>query len=691
MVRVYQIKAPPTSRLGIDYNAQLSSEQHAVVFAADGPTLVLAGAGSGKTRALTYRVARLIDVGVAPEKICLLTFTNRAAREMLRRVEELCGPHSQLVVGGTFHSVACRILRRYSAAIGYSENFSIIDRDDAKSLMGKCITETLGSDVTKQRFPKPDVLLDLASYAINVQKPIRDVVAKRAVRFSALTDDIAKVCRHFMMRKAELNVMDFDDLLVNWKLLLEEGGPVADEIREKTQYILVDEYQDTNPLQAQIVDLMALKHQNVMAVGDDAQCIYGFRGADVQNILGFPKKYSNAKVLPLLGNYRSTPQILALANTTLEQMHDGFAKTLRPMRTEAMQTGMLPGLIPCRDVSQQAAFIASRILELRDEGIALKEMCVLYRAHSHAMEVQMELTRRGIPFLVRSGLRFFERAHIKDVLAYARFASNSADELSLRRALLLHAGVGNATVDALVKNLKPLFATVGQVPSVDVVLPQIRAMGSQSGARRAQAGLDGFSKLMQHITEPEMLNRPGDVIRAICSEFYADYLTRSSAQPDAKERTDDLSQLALYADGYSSVGEFLNELSLVQSIAVEDVLAGADPDEKLTLSSVHQAKGLEWRVVFLIWLTEGAMPSELALRDAGGEDEERRLFYVAATRAKDELMMCYPMTSITREYGMILQKKSRFVVEIEQKSVELNNNLDPATPPVELYELWQIS
>ncbi|MFZ9887082.1 MAG: ATP-dependent helicase [Myxococcota bacterium] len=679
MARVYTLKTTRTSsRFGIDYAAHLNGEQRDVAFAPAGPLLVLAGAGSGKTRALTYRVARLIDTGTPPEGIYLLTFTNRAAREMTARVEQLCGVESRRVVGGTFHHVANALLRRHAEVLGYGTNFTILDRDDAREIMGAAIIDA-GVQVGKGRFPNPDVLIEIASFAINTQTAVREVIAKLHPRFFALGDDIAAVCRAYIERKAAMNLMDFDDLLMNWKVLLEETGPIGEEIARGAHAVLVDEYQDTNALQGSIVDLMARVHRNVTVVGDDAQCIYGFRGAAVENMLQFEQRWPGAKLLPLDVNYRSTPEIVALANATLARASVGFRKVLRPVRP----SGPLPALVPCRDVYMQAEFVAQRILELRDEGVPLSDVAILYRAHSHVLEIQVELQRRGIPFVVRSGLRFFEQAHIKDVLAHLKLVYNPDDELSFRRAAKLQEGIGNASADAMWHGFKARFTGAFRALSDDALDELCELAG-----RRGKKGARSFLSLMAELSGAELRKAPGEMIRTVTEAFYADYLSRNF--PNGADRREDIEQLADYAAGFASLDAMLDELALVQDFSAEEAIAADDADEKVTLSSVHQSKGLEWGRVFLVYLTEGRFPSDLALREAGGAEEERRLFYVAATRARDELYLTHPQVQRARDSSQVLLRRSRILEELPAPK-ELPG--DDALAPGELdgfYELWQI-
>jgi DNA helicase-2/ATP-dependent DNA helicase PcrA len=643
----------------------LNEEQYAVALAPPGAALVVAGAGSGKTRAVTYRVAYLIEQGVAPSRIMLATFTNRAAREMLRRVELLSGGDVRRVWGGTFHRIANLILRRHAASLGYESTYTILDSEDARDFLSACVDE-VGIDTRSRRFPKPEVLLDIISFANNTDRPIEDVVVRRYPHFEPLTDALKRVDQSYMERKRERNVMDYDDLLLNWKRLLMEKPEIAALYADQFQHILVDEYQDTNKLQAEIIDLLAVKHRNVMVVGDDAQSIYAWRGAEFTNIYEFPQRYPEARLLRLEINYRSTPEILALANESIASNRKQFPKTLRAARPSK---GLPAALVPCRDPDQQAAFIASRILELRDEGIPLEEIAVLYRSHYHSLELQLELTRRGIPYRLRSGVRFFEQAHIKDVIAYLRVITNPRDELAWKRILRLVPQVGATTANRIWERL-----ALAPDP-----LAMVRREDFQAAPRRG-AGWAQFLSLLEELTRDETRGNPARQIELILTRGYEAHL--ANTYENAEARLEDLRQLALYSARYNSTEDFLGELALLsterygspQAVAGEDVVMGSDEDELLTLTSVHQAKGLEWRAVFIIWAADGKFPSPRSLRDAEGEEEERRLWYVALTRAGEQLYLTYPLMMTDYNRQTILQKPSRFVTEVRP----------------ELYDIWTL-
>src|SRR5918911_1363718 len=667
----YVIKRPAGSQLPdklARFREELNEEQFAVATAPAGAALVIAGAGSGKTRAITYRVAYLVEHNVAPARICLATFTNRAAREMLRRVEQLTGGSGEAarrVWGGTFHRIANLVLRRHAESLGYTSNYSILDSQDSKDFISVCVDEA-GVDTRARRFPKAEVLQDIISFATNTDTPISEVVPRRYPYFEPLTGAITRVDRLYTERKRERNVMDYDDLLLNWKRLLEEKEEVARIYQEQFEHVLVDEYQDTNKLQAEIVDLLAVKHRNVMVVGDDAQSIFAFRGASVEGIYEFPKRYPEARVFRLETNYRSTPEILAVANVSIASNRKQFPKTLRAARKSK---GMMPALLPCRDADQQAAFIAARILELRDEGIALEEIAVLYRSHYHSLELQLELTRRGIPYRIRSGVRFFEQAHIKDVVSYLRVIANPRDEIAWKRVLRLIPQVGNQTANRIWERLA--FA-----PDP---LALLRREDFQAAPKRG-AGWTEFLALLESLTADETRGSPARQIELILARGYEAHLADN--YENAEARLEDIRQLALYSARYNSTEDFLAELALLsterygapQALTGEDVVMGSDEDELLTLTSVHQAKGLEWRAVFILWAADGKFPSPRSLRDAEGEEEERRLWYVALTRAAEQLYLTYPLMVTDYNRQTVIQKPSRFITEV----------------PPELYDIWTL-
>jgi len=691
-VRRYTLKsaAKTPKQYKVRYDEELNQEQLEVVMAGEGPMLVIAGAGSGKTRTLTYRVSRLIEDGLDPSEILIVTFTNKASREMLSRVEQLVTIDTRRIWGGTFHSIGNRLLRRHAEAIGYRSNFAILDDEDAKEMMESAIS-SLGIKTLEKRFPKGDVLLDIYSFLINTRTPLELHLEQNYPHFMMFGDEIVNVFRRYKERKRDANSMDFDDLLVFWKVLLDDHADVAESLKRRFRAILVDEYQDTNKLQADIIDSMASVRRNLMVVGDDAQSIYSFRGASFENILTFPLRFPEAKIYKLETNYRSTRQILQLANASIAANRFQFQKELQAVRGD----GPDPAVVGVDDVFEQASFVGQRILELRDEGEHLGDIAVLYRSHYQSLELQMELSRRNIPYEIRSGVRFFEQAHIKDVLAYLKIVTNPRDELSWKRMLKLYPKVGEKTA-------AEVWGRISQSPNpLDVFL-----RGFETSGRGVAGSMKSVRDVFGLISSDSMKRNPSETIRLVVERGYADYARSKFANSQA--RLDDLEQLSQYALRYEDVDTFLNEVALANPIAGEDVAVVGPEDEKIVLTSVHQAKGLEWRIVFVIWLADGRFPSQRALRVPGGiiriapnrvhealpllegatqdapivdeegtrelvipgEEEERRLFYVAVTRAKQELYLVFPVMSRDRSGMDILMEPSRFVRELPGDSYE---------------------
>lgn len=646
------------------FAGELNDEQRAVVMEKGGPLLVLAGAGSGKTRTLTYRVAWLLASGVSPDRILVATFTNKAAHSMLSRVGSLVGENVQLFWGGTFHSIGHKVIRRHADRLGYDRNFSIMDSEDARQMVNTCIAETVEKKLPK--FPKGDVLRDIFSFAVNTERTLYDVVADRYPHFLYCFEAIQGVADHYGERKRRLNVMDFDDLLIYWRKLLVEHPDIREQYAERFLHVLVDEYQDTNLIQGEITDLLAGCHRNIMVVGDDSQSIYSFRGANYANIISFPDRYPDCRIFRLETNYRSTPEILNMANLTIRNNPRQFPKTLRSVRDR----GVRPALVTARNVSRQADFVSQRIIELMGDGIDLSEMAILYRAHYHSMEVQMELTRRGIPFELRSGIRFFEQAHVKDVAAYLRILLNPCDEMAWKRILGHYDKIGRVTADKLWRDISL------QDNPLDAFLSE--ALLKKAG-KSIKPGLEKCRKLLQDlkVLAPEPV--PAVVIDFILRNGYQDYLEETYT--DAQGRVEDLVQLANFSARFGSLADFLNEMALLTGVA-EEGEEEARREQKVILSTIHQAKGLEWQVVFLIWCADGMIPLARALGDPDGEEEERRLFYVATTRAKDQLYLSYPTVEYSRGGGYAPVRPSRFLRELTVSSFDE----DDPTP----FERWYV-
>jgi DNA helicase-2/ATP-dependent DNA helicase PcrA len=669
--------------LQIDYARELNPQQLAAVTAPPGPALVIAGAGSGKTRTLTYRVAYLLEQGIPPDRILLLTFTNKAAGEMMRRVADLLGRQLPSLWGGTFHSIGARILRSHADLLGYQRDFTILDRDDAKDLIKACIAEA-GIETKGTHFPKPEVLCEIFSLAVNTHKTTAEILEEQFDYFEQITRLVADVQKRYTARKRATNAMDFDDLLALWLRLLQEHADVCEHYQRRFQFILVDEYQDTNRLQSDLIDLLAERHHNVTVVGDDAQSIYAWRGANFQNIFKFPKRYPEAKVFKIETNYRSTPEILKVANAAIAANTEQFTKELAPAR----KSGLKPALVACSDAAQQAAFIAQRVTELPEEGVDLNQVAVLYRSHFHALELQLELTKRNIPFSITSGIRFFEQAHIKDATAYLKLVANPRDELAFKRVALLLPGIGAKGADKIWKIFSAkMEGTASSVPNNSpLTLPSATLSppgGERDGARgarqvlataltscaksvpaKAASAWKQFVETVSQLEDETVRKSAAKMLRIVMDAGYDDYLKENFA--NYRNRLEDLEQLAVFAYQFGSVEEFLTQLALLTNVEAEDGDAANRDAEQIRLSTIHQAKGLEFDVVFVIMLCDGLFPSARSMESPEGEEEERRLFYVAITRAKNELYLSYPL--IRADYGSTgmdaMQEPSRFLSEI---------------------------
>jgi len=642
--------------LHIDYARELNGQQHAAVTALPGPSLVIAGAGSGKTRTLTYRVAYLLEQGIPPERILLLTFTNKAAREMMRRVADLLGSELSTLWGGTFHSVGARMLRRHADLLGYRPDFTILDREDATDLLKACIGEA-NIDIKATRFPKAEVVADILSMAVNTHRSVEEVVAQDYDYFAQLAAQIVGIGKRYGERKRAANVVDFDDLLSLWLKLLQDDEETRERYQRQFQFILVDEYQDTNKLQADLIDTLAARHKNVMAVGDDSQSIYAWRGANFRNILEFPKRYPGAKVYKIETNYRSTPEILAVANAAIAANQNQFAKEL----TAAKKSGSKPVLVTCTDANEQAAFVAQRVLELREEGRELSNMAVLYRSHFHALELQLELTRRNIPFSITSGIRFFEQAHIKDAAAFLKLVVNPTDEISFKRLAQMLPGIGAKGADKLWKEFNGQWQK--RAPGSETPVADSLGRSAAAVPKKAEKAWANFAITVSQLERPPVRPSPAKMIRTVLEAGYEDYLKETFA--NYRNRLEDLEQLASFALQFKETEEFLVQVSLLTNVDAEGEKNVSTDDEMLRLSKIHQAKGLEYDVVFVIMLCDGLFPSGRSTEDADALEEERRLFYVAITRARDELYLSHPLIRATQGYGNeAMQMPSRFLSEI---------------------------
>lgn len=657
-------KGGPQRAAAIDFRAELNEQQLAAVTAPPGPSLVVAGAGSGKTRTLTYRVAYLVQQGVQPWNILLLTFTNKAAKEMLERVSELATGDVRRVWGGTFHSVGNRLLQRHAELVGYQSGFTILDSDEAQALLKLVLRE--GSFEKKaHNFPKPSVIASVFSMAANTECSIADTIEERYPYFIEHTLALRQIHAEYARRKRAANAMDFDDLLLRSVDLLRENPDVVAAYREQFHAILVDEYQDTNAVQAAFVDLLAEGRRNLMVVGDDAQSIYSWRGADVRNILDFQHRYPDANVFRIETNYRSLPPILDLANAAISHNTERLDKVLKPARRDAAP---LPSVVALADGNEQAEFVVQKIAELHESGVALSDIAVLYRAHFHAMELQLELTVNDIPFRITSGPRFFDQAHVKDVASFLKFAVNPRDEMAFRRCALLLPGVGDKSAERMWNAVK---TTLDAAPAEAGFRPLLKLDGCPSKARQA---FDQFVHTWIEMAPDGKPQPPAAMIESVTEAIYRDIALATFANAEA--RLEDINKLADFAANYEDATTFLSEVALLTNM---DADASGDSREAkredrtdaVNLSTIHQAKGLEWKVVFLIGLAEGMFPSSWAMNEPEGIEEERRLFYVGITRAMDELFLSWPQIGSSRGYSMDpFLRPSRFLKDLPENLLE---------------------
>ena len=648
---VYVLTKPradaPARPLSQDYAQALNPQQLAAVDVVDGPALVIAGAGSGKTRVLVYRVARLIDRGIDPASILLLTFTRKAAREMLGRVGLLIGPQSERVTGGTFHAVANALLRRYGRVIELEPGFTILDRGDSEDLVNLTRAQ-IGLGDTGKRFPRKRTIADIFSKCANTLQSLEDVLLNEYAHFGDYLNELARLQKAYDSTKRQRQLVDYDDLLLRLRELLTADEHVRRMISDTYRYILVDEYQDTNPLQAEVVKKMAVTHDNVMAVGDDSQSIYSFRGATFRNIMQFPTLFPGTRIFKLEENYRSTPSILEFANAVIDPATEKYRKTLFTRKAP----GERPALVQAVGENPQSRFVAQKILELQDEGVPLDDVAVLFRSSFHAFDLEVELSKRGIPFVKRGGFKFIETAHVKDLLAHLRVIHNPRDTISWNRSLQLVEGVGQ-------KRARDLIA---QIMTSEAPYEALR-----QGSGRSALGLHNLAAVLESVGPGEPGSLSDHIKRLL--EYYVPIL--KDHYDDYPKRIRDLEHLLVMVERYDSLGEFLADVTLEPpDESVTGVEVPDQDDERLVLSTIHSAKGLEWRCVFVIWLVDGRFPSSYAFTTDEDLEEERRLLYVAVTRAKQSLYLTFPVQVYDKFTGSVLSKPSRFLDDVPASLVK---------------------
>lgn len=629
----------------VNYEQDLNEAQLEAIKSKEGPILVIAGAGSGKTKTLTYRVARLIEDGIKPENILLLTFTKKAAAEMLSRATIVLDNRCEKVSGGTFHSFANIILRKYSKLLGLKNNFTIMDRSDCEDVINHIVAQMFPKK--EKRFPKKSTLLDIYSKSINKVTQTKKIIANEFPQFEHCTDKIIEIHKAYVAYKRENSVLDYDDLLLYIKLLLENNDQLRKRLSNEYKYIMVDEYQDTNTLQADVIKLLASEHHNIMAVGDDAQSIYSFRGANYRNILDFPKLFENTKIIKLEQNYRSTQNILKFTNEIIDKAKEKYTKKL----FSDIVSPQIPALICAKDTQMEADFICQKILELLDEDISLSDICVLTRNARMSYNLEIELSKRAIPFQKFGGPKFMETAHIKDIVAHLRVLLNPDDIISLTRILLLLKGVGASTVN----NIMPVVK--GHLN------PDIKLLPSN----KTQSLTPLFSTLGK-LRDVLPKKKPEEIVSAVIN-YYRPIL--KDKYDDFTKREKDLDHFEYLATQYSNLEDFISDLALEPPDAsVEGMYKNNSDDEALTISTIHSAKGLEWDTVFIIGAVDGRFPSAYSFNSAEEMDEELRLMYVAATRAKNNLYITYPVDMYDYAMNMVLSKPSRFLDGIPDDILE---------------------
>ena len=610
----------------IPYQNVLNKAQLSAVTAPEGPILVIAGAGSGKTRTLVYRVAWLIEKGIPPKEILLLTFTRKAAKEMLARAAELSDRRCKDVSGGTFHSLAQHVLRQEAHRLGFSPSFTIMDRSDMEEATHALVPEVNG-EKKSIRLPKRSTLATILSKVANMQKPLAEIMETEYPQFLQVVSQIEHLLTLYRDYKRKNNLMDYDDLLLFFRLLLKEDEDIRHRLGNRYKYIMVDEYQDTNTIQSDIVRYLGSLHKNVMAVGDDSQCIYSFRGANFKNMFDFPAHFPEARIIKLEENYRSTQPILAMTNALMDQAQEKYTKCLFTRR----EGNEIPLVVDTGTERGQAFYVCRAIESLLGEGQHLRDIAVLFRAGYHSFELELELTRRNIPFAKYGGFKFMESAHIKDLLAHLRVIINKDDILSWGRLLRLLKNVGPGRSQAIIDWMKKEHVVAGRI-------------NEWPGIRKEREGLTKLAKLMNALSAKIMPKEGVELAVAYYSPFLKERFD------DYPRRQQELEQLISMASRYKNLRAFLDDLSLEPPTGPGD-LRPFDKAECLTLSTIHSAKGLEWRVVFIIWLVDGRFPPGKSFANRESLEEELRLLYVATTRAKDKLIMTYPGREMVRNAG----------------------------------------
>lgn len=646
--RVGEVPSKPIvdeSKFQINYREQLNASQYEAVSAVEGNYLVIAGAGSGKTRTLVYRVARLTELGYDPSAILLLTFTRKAAKEMLDRASILLDNRCSKINGGTFHSFANITLRKYAKAVNLHNGFTILDQGDSEDVIN-LIRGQLNLSRHKKRFPNKQTIFKVLSLSVNTGRSIEEILENEYPHFAEYTDKFLDFHKIYSSYKKQNNLLDYDDLLIYLRNFLRELSPAAKSLLNTIKFIMVDEYQDTNKLQSEIIEALAQVHQNIMVVGDDSQSIYAFRGANFKNIMDFPKLFKDVKLITLEENYRSTQEILNFSNHIIEHASEKYPKQLFTRKIG----GELPGIISAANENMQSRFIVEKILELREEGVPLNDISILFRSSYHSFDLEIELNKANIPYVKFGGMKFVETAHIKDILAFLRIASNPTDYVSWYRVLLLHEGIGPKKAQSIMDEISKEKISIKREPEASV--------GKQYNDK-----IFNLIKLLHEIHTKNQI--PSDKAETAYKYYEPLFMAKYD---DWHKRKKDIDIFINLAENYRSLDSFLSDMALEPpQDSVVDVDSADKEREFITLSTIHSAKGLEWHSVFIIHAVDGFFPSAMSLDKLESLEEERRLMYVASTRAKQNLYVCYPMHIFDRRSGYTFAKPSRFIDGVSEE------------------------
>lgn len=639
---------PIRNSSGLDYRKELNEAQYEAATAVEGPLLIVAGAGTGKTRTLVYRVAHLIDQGIDPRSILLLTFTRRAAEEMIRRASLLIDSRCSQVSGGTFHSFANLVLRVHGRHINLASSFTIMDRPDSEDVI-QTIRSDMGLNTKEKRFPRKQTVAEIFSMTHNKQIALNEILELEYPHLVNVNHELAEMQRRYADFKQTKSLIDYDDLLIKLRDLLANHVEVRNRLSDTYRYIMVDEYQDTNHLQAEIVRLLAATHDNVAVVGDDAQSIYSFRGANFRNIMDFPKQFAGARLIKLEENYRSTQPILNLTNEIIARATESYEKHLFTRKS----VGSRPKLVQAGSEQMQSQFVCQKILELREEGVPLWDIAVLFRSSFHSFDLEIELARRNIPFVKRGGFQFMEASHVKDLLAHLRILANPQDAISWKRVLLLLEGIGPGASQKIIKWLLEGGSAVERLRSYN-------AKG------KVAHGLRTLAQVLEEAAKAELPSEQAQYLM----QYYVPIL-KQNYPDDHPKRLRDMEHFQGMTERYRSLERLLSDMALEPpNDSIGGVLA-VDPDEgPLILSTIHSAKGLEFHSVFIIWALEGRFPSFYNTSSSEDLEEERRLLYVAATRAKQNLFISYPTRVFDKSLRMVLSQPSQFIDGISTRMLE---------------------